>query len=114
VRTTTPSGSKSKAKAPARPGGEAPAAKISRAQVKAMEARSTATPVEITGQPALAAPAVSPTRATSVSSKRITYTRPIVLTKEQEYAYIREDMRRLVIIASGLLVLMLVLLFILD
>jgi hypothetical protein len=37
-----------------------------------------------------------------------------VLTRAQEYAFIKADMRRLIIIASSLFVLMIVLLFILD
>jgi hypothetical protein len=41
-------------------------------------------------------------------------TRAVELTREQEFAYIRADMRRLVIIASGLLALMLLLLIVVS
>jgi hypothetical protein len=41
-------------------------------------------------------------------------TRVVELTREQEFAYIRADMRRLVIIAGGLLGLMLVLLIVVS
>ena len=41
-------------------------------------------------------------------------TRVVELTREQEFAYIRSDMRRLIVIASGLLVLMLVLLLVVS
>ena len=40
--------------------------------------------------------------------------RAIELTRDQEFAYIRADMRRLIIIAGGLLALMLVLLFVVN
>jgi len=41
-------------------------------------------------------------------------TRTVALTREQEFAYIRSDMRRLVIIAGGLLAFMLVLLVVVS
>ena len=41
-------------------------------------------------------------------------TRSVELSREQEFAYIRSDMRRLVFIAGGLLVLMLVLLIVVN
>ena len=41
-------------------------------------------------------------------------TRAIELTREQEFAYIRSDMRRLIIIAGALLALMLVLLILVS
>ncbi len=41
-------------------------------------------------------------------------TRAVELTREQEFAYIRSDMRRLVIIAGGLLALMLILLIVVS
>ena len=60
----------------------------------------------------------SPPRETSAvgastrSRRRVAMpaTRAIELTREQEFAYIRSDMRRLIMIAGGLLALMLVLL----
>ena len=39
---------------------------------------------------------------------------PIVLTREQEYQYIRADMNRLLVTAGSLLLLMLVLLFLIE
>jgi hypothetical protein len=41
-------------------------------------------------------------------------TRAVELTRDQEFAYIRSDMRRLVIIAGGLLALMLLLLIVVS
>jgi len=41
-------------------------------------------------------------------------TRVVELTREQEFAYIRSDMRRLVIIAGGLLALMVLLLIVVS
>ena len=43
-----------------------------------------------------------------------TATRAVELTRGQEFAYIRADMRRLVVIAGGLLALMLVLLIVVS
>ena len=47
-------------------------------------------------------------------SAATTTPRIVELTREQEFAYIRADMRRLVIIAGGLLGLMLVLLIVVS
>jgi len=41
-------------------------------------------------------------------------TRAVELTREQEFAYIRADMRRLIVIAGGLFALMLVLLIVVS
>jgi len=43
-----------------------------------------------------------------------TATRAVELTRGQEFAYIRADMRRLVVIAGGLLALMLILLIVVS
>jgi hypothetical protein len=51
--------------------------------------------------------------ASAVGKKRPAV-RQIFLTRPQEYAFIRADMRRLIITAVGLFVLMIVMLFILD
>jgi len=51
--------------------------------------------------------------AAAVGKKKQTV-RQIYLTRDQEYAFIRADMRRLLITAAGLFVLMIALLFILD
>lgn len=45
---------------------------------------------------------------------RRTVQRVIPITREQEYAYIRSDMQRLLTISGGLLVLMIVLLFVIE
>jgi hypothetical protein len=53
---------------------------------------------------------------TTRSRRRVTAsaTPAIELTREQEFAYIRSDMRRLVVIAGGLLALMLALLIVVS
>jgi hypothetical protein len=80
-----------------------------------MEARTAATPAAVVARPADAGAEASVAPVPSVAgSRRRAVARPQLLTREQEYAYIREDMRRLIIIAGALLVLMIVLLFILD
>jgi hypothetical protein len=56
----------------------------------------------------LTAPSRSRRRATASA------TPAIELTREQEFAYIRSDMRRLIVIAGGLLALMLVLLIVVS
>jgi len=40
--------------------------------------------------------------------------RPVVLTREQEYRYIRADLNRLLVTAGSLLVVMIVLLFLIE
>lgn len=86
-------------------------------QIRAMEARSAMpfipTVVEIEtieqGTAPVAAASPRPTRVRGRPAARV-----VPLTREQEYQFIREDMRRLVIIASGLLAIMVVLLFVID
>jgi hypothetical protein len=57
-----------------------------------------------TVQPALASTAVRSRRAQAVA------VRPVGLSRAQEFAYIRSDMRRLFYVAGGLLALMVVIL----
>jgi hypothetical protein len=52
-------------------------------------------------------------RAGAISRRR-PIAKPIVLTKEEEYRYIRADLRRLGLTAGSLFVLMIVLLLIID
>lgn len=52
-------------------------------------------------------------RRAITSSKRVV-ARPVMLTKDQEYRFIRSDLRRLLMTAGGLFVIMIVLLFIVD
>lgn len=96
-------------------------AKLNRAQLRAMEVRAaeTRTPdvepvavseyVDVGG----AAPADSLPRRAATAGRRV-IARPMVLTKEQEYRFIRSDLRRLGITAVALFVLMIVLLFIVE
>lgn len=66
--------------------------------------------------PAPAAPKLSP-RAAAFQARRggaVTPASGFVLSREQEMAYIRDDLRRLIYIASALLVLMLVILYVLE
>jgi hypothetical protein len=91
-------------------------AKLNRAQLRAMEVRSAET-LPPDAQAAVidagAAAAVSLPRRAATAARR-TVARPIVLSKEQEYRFIRSDLRRLGITAGSLFVLMLVLLFIVE
>jgi hypothetical protein len=57
--------------------------------------------------------AVSTARRPVAAAKRA-IARPIVLTKEQEYRFIRSDLRRLATTAGALFVVMIVLLFVVD
>jgi hypothetical protein len=83
-----------------------------------MEARNATTHPESFSSPddfeVTADPMVTRTATTAVLRQRRPVARPRVLTRAQEYAFIKADMRRLIIIASSLFVLMIVLLFILD
>ncbi len=98
------------------------ARKQNRAQRKAQEVRlaesSAPAPLDLTVAleqeelvPAAAtAPVQASRRINRNKSQAVTY----VLPRETEYAYIRSDLRRLIITAGALLVLMFVLLFVLD
>jgi hypothetical protein len=99
-------------------------ARLNKAQQKAVEKRASETRWDDTAT-AVAEPnvAASPsgTAFTSQGVAVATKTRgkPIsqgvfLLSRAQELAFIRSDMRRLIIIASGLLLVMLVLLFIVE
>lgn len=93
-----------------------PPRKPTRAQLRAMEARNAAVGREAPSAK-LAADGVPVTRkvAPVTSNARLRQGgRTITLTREQEYDYITGDLRRLVIIASILLVLMLVILYIVE
>jgi hypothetical protein len=50
----------------------------------------------------------------SVATSKRTIARPVVLSKVQEYRFIRADLRRLLITAGSLFVLMVALLFVID
>jgi hypothetical protein len=83
-----------------------------------MEARSAITHPEAFSSPENFEMSVDPVAARTAAAVTLTrrraVARPRVLTRAQEYAFIKADMRRLIIIASSLFVLMIVLLFILD
>jgi hypothetical protein len=96
--------------------------KPNRAQRKAQEVRmaesSAPAPVDLTVAldqdeivPAAAtAPAQANRRVNRPKTQAVTY----VLPRDVEYAYIRSDLRRLILTAGALLILMFVLLFVLD
>ncbi len=92
-----------------------PVPKVNRSQIRAMESRAASTPMEqfsLTGDDVAA---LSTARAgSSAISRKKPVQRTFFLSRAQEYAYIRADMRRLIITAAGLLVVMLVLLVIFD
>lgn len=93
-----------------------PPRKPTRAQLRAMEARNAAVGREVPGVK-IAADGVPATRkvAPATGNARLRQGgRTITLTREQEYDYITGDLRRLVVIASILLVLMLVILYIVE
>jgi hypothetical protein len=94
-------------------------AKLNRAQLQAMEVRAaeTLTPdlqaaavAEV--EEGSAAPLAMARRAALATKRAVA--RPIVLTKEQEYRFIRADLRRLGITAGSLFILMIALLFVVD
>lgn len=89
-------------------------ARANRAQVRAMHARAAASRAGQFSETeeGLAARAAQPPAA--VGGRNRPAVRQIFLTRQQEYAFIRSDIRRLIITAGALFVLMIVLLFILD
>ncbi|CAN5789614.1 hypothetical protein BH24CHL4_BH24CHL4_05680 [soil metagenome] len=88
--------------------------KVNRAQLKAMEVRSAASvqaaPVADRTPWEADVPARRSTTRTRRRTSQAGVTKPALLTRAQEYAYIRSDFRRLVVTAGSLLVVMLVLL----
>jgi hypothetical protein len=85
-----------------------------RAEIQAMEARSRATVVAgdvvaVEERPARAGRAPSRT----AERQRATIPRP-TLSKSQEFAFIRSDLRRLIVTAGPLLLLMILLLVVID
>ncbi len=95
--------------------------KLNRAQLRAMEVRAAETLApetddvsapEFVEAGGAAGATVQPRRAASMSRRVIA--RPIVLSKEQEYRFIRSDLHRLGITAGLLFVMMIVLLFVVE
>lgn len=91
--------------------------RLTKAQLQAMEIRAAeSVPALDADQATLeVAAGVEPTAV----GKRRSYlkrpvNRPVVLTKEQEYAFIAADMRRLLITAGTLLAVMIVLLYVVE
>ena len=95
--------------------------KLNRAQLRAMEVRRAETlapePEDLTASAAAdgtgVVAATMRTRTAASMSRRV-IARPVALTKQQEYAFIRTDLRRLAITAGLLFVMMVVLLFIVE
>lgn len=87
-----------------------------RQQLRAMEARAAKTGTAPTAvvDDELEFVEVGGTGAAVMRRGKPALVKPVVLTRMQEYAYIRSDLRRLVIVAAGLFVLMLILLFVLG
>lgn len=84
---------------------------MNRAQLKALAARqamTTAPAATARQEPTPAAPATLDTAALLPRARR-----RVVLTREQEYTYIRRDLIRLAVISVGLLLLLVVLLVVL-
>ena len=105
----------------ARRGGKGRGRQPNRAQLRAVEARSRAAADAETAI-ATAESAADARRTTTHGSMRgeavgrtraRAVARPVVLTRQEEYHYIRGDLHRLLITAGALLLLMLVLLLIL-
>ena len=91
--------------------------RVTRARVQAMESRASATPVDVFStveEDSHTVAAVEGGRTAASISKRRPVAKTYAISRALEYSYIRADMRRLIITASGLFVLMIVLLFILD
>ena len=109
-------GSRSQNKPTSRSRGSQQAGRVNRAQVRAMQARAAAAPTDLASDdvgPATATPGASRQSVASASRRR-PVARPVVLSRDEEYAFIKQDMRRLAVIAGVLFLLMLVLLFIID
>lgn len=103
--------------------------RLNRSEQQAMEIRRTSTLTtaampdvltpEATPKMAGTAPSVSSaTPVSSVRSRRRRDNRPVVravtLTRDQEYSFIRTDLRRLVLLSAVLVVIMIVVLFVVE
>lgn|GEM_PF-2917485 len=92
-----------------------PVPKVNRSQIRAMESRAASTPMD---QFSLTGDDVSELSTARAGSSAISRKKPVqrtfFLSRAQEYGHIRADMKRLIITASGLFVVMLALLVILD
>ena len=105
-----------------RRGGKGAARQPNRAQIRAMEARAEATraarAAARTGDLAAptreeGAPVAARVRDTPRGRGRVV-ARPVAISREEEYAYIRADLNRLLVTAGALLVLMIALLFLVE
>jgi hypothetical protein len=92
--------------------------KVNRAQQKAMEVRAAETvaseqvveaPVHLAAESSKRSPARARRRSGQVAPSK-----PVLLTRAQEYAFIRSDFRRLLITGGSLLAVMLVLLVVIE
>ena len=89
-------------------------ARANRAQVRAMHARAASSRTQqFSETDVIAADQIAGVGVAAVGKKKQAV-RQIYLTRAQEYAFIRADMRRLLLTAGGLFVLMIALLFLLD
>ncbi len=90
---------------------------VNRAQLKALAARQAMTTAAVSSARTAAVEEelddVAPGTPTAASGTLPRGRRRVVLSREEEYAYIRRDLIRLTVIAVALLVLMLVLLVVL-
>jgi hypothetical protein len=121
VRAQTRSNEKERAAIRQRRAERAAQSKLNRAQLRAMEIRAAETLApepEAAPSPGgvdaggAAAAMLQPRRAASMSRRVIA--RPTVLSKEQEYRFIRSDLYRLGITAGLLFVVMIVLLLVVE
>ena len=99
-------------------GGKPAAPKLNRAQLQAMEIRKAATVVEEehggTGTAIIDLDAPKTKRTGSSRLIKRPVAKPVLLTRAQEFRYVRADLRRLAITASSLFAVMIVLLFIVE
>lgn len=111
MRSTT--SSKPKSRAGARRTERTPA-RANRAQLRAMEARAVVTVPEASASSVEPETAVVASGGAAALTRRRPVVRARVLTRSEEYAYIKDDMRRLIITGSILFVVMIGLLLVLD
>ena len=121
MRGQTRSNEKERAAIKQRRAARAAQSKLNRAQLHAMEVRAAETlapePGALVAMDAVSAGSAATATAQprhAASMTRRVIARPIVLTKEQEYRFIRIDLHRLGITAGLLFVMMIVLLFVVE
>ena len=116
MSSTTPPSKRPNAGAPVKRNDKS-SARVTRARVQAMESRATATvlePFSVADPDAGVVTVPSGGRTAASMPRRKPAVKTYTISRALEYSFIRADLRRLIITASALFVIMIIMRFILD